>query len=188
MELDSRGHQCLLDDYGGVSGKNLFQTDASINRGNSGGPLLDEQGEMVGVNSMIARKAVDGLTITDVNFSIKSNVALNWLSGLGYRFAANQQVPSRSRGDVTTTLRQPKRMPVQPTEKVGSIKVEPLKEEVSERFVKSGEKGKAKGPGAGEILTEKKPYDMDELVAAMQEMENMMEEMKAKIREFKKRR
>ncbi len=60
------------EDYGGVSGKHLFQTDASINRGNSGGPLLDENGAMIGINSMIARKASDGLTITDVNFSIKS--------------------------------------------------------------------------------------------------------------------
>ena len=72
--------------YGGVPGKNLFQTDASINRGNSGGPLLDTRGNMVGINSMIARKAADGLTITDVNYSIMSSVALNWLAGLGYRF------------------------------------------------------------------------------------------------------
>jgi serine protease Do len=73
-------------DYGGVAGKNLFQTDASINRGNSGGPLLDEDGHMVGINSLIARKAADGLTITDVNYSIMSDVALNWLAALGYRF------------------------------------------------------------------------------------------------------
>jgi serine protease Do len=72
--------------YGGVPGKNLFQTDASINRGNSGGPLLDTRGNMVGINSMIARKAADGMTITDVNYSIMSSVALNWLAGLGYRF------------------------------------------------------------------------------------------------------
>ena len=80
-------------DYGGISGKNLFQTDASINRGNSGGPLLDETGDMIGINAMIARKAADGLTITDVNFSIRSSVAINWLSDRGYRFAA---VPKES--------------------------------------------------------------------------------------------
>ena len=76
------------EDYGGVRGKHLFQTDASINRGNSGGPLLDEKGTMIGINSMIARKASDGLTITDVNFSIKSQVAIDWLRQKGYRFAA----------------------------------------------------------------------------------------------------
>lgn len=76
--------------YGGVPGKHLFQTDASINRGNSGGPLLDQQGTMIGINSMIARKAADGLTITDVNFSIRSKVALDWLDKNGYHFTAVQ--------------------------------------------------------------------------------------------------
>ena len=80
-------------DYGGVPGKNLFQTDASINRGNSGGPLLDESGNMIGINSLIARKAPDGLTITDVNYSIQSQVALDWLSAQGYYFASYQAQP-----------------------------------------------------------------------------------------------
>lgn len=70
--------------YGGVQGKDLFQTDASINRGNSGGPLLDDQASMIGINSMIARKAADGLTITDVNFSIRTKVAIDWLNQNGY--------------------------------------------------------------------------------------------------------
>ena len=80
-------------DYGGVPGKNLFQTDASINRGNSGGPLLDENGRMIGINSLIARKAADGLTITDVNYSIQSQVALDWLSSQGYFFSALDEKP-----------------------------------------------------------------------------------------------
>ncbi len=94
-------------DYGGVHGKNLFQTDASINRGNSGGPLLDEQGIMIGINSMIARKAADGLTITDVNFSIKSNVALNWLNRKGYHLTATRSVPSKSGETVETVSGMP---------------------------------------------------------------------------------
>ena len=77
--------------YGGVQGKNLFQTDASINRGNSGGPLLDDQASMIGINSMIARKAADGLTITDVNFSIRTKVAIDWLNQNGYTISAVQQ-------------------------------------------------------------------------------------------------
>ena len=40
----------------------------------------------------------------------------------------------------------------------------------------------------GRVLTEKKSYNLDELIAGMQEMEDMMEEMRGTIEEFKKRR
>lgn len=64
----------------GVKGKDAFQTDASINRGNSGGPLLDTKGRQIGINTLIARKAKDGMTITAVNFSLKIGFAKRWLS------------------------------------------------------------------------------------------------------------
>lgn len=38
----------------------VIQTDASINHGNSGGPLLDSNGEVIGVNSQIQSGGVDG--------------------------------------------------------------------------------------------------------------------------------
>lgn len=39
---------------GGVTIRDMIQTDASINPGNSGGPLLDSAGELIGMNTMIA--------------------------------------------------------------------------------------------------------------------------------------
>ena len=41
---------------GGVTIKDMIQTDSSINPGNSGGPLLDSQGNVIGMNTMIVSK------------------------------------------------------------------------------------------------------------------------------------
>jgi S1-C subfamily serine protease len=50
----------------------VIQTDAQINSGNSGGPLLNAQGEVIGVNSQIAR--ADGSTGSiGIGFAVPSN-------------------------------------------------------------------------------------------------------------------
>jgi serine protease Do len=69
----------------GVRGNHIFQTEASLNRGNSGGPLLNEDGQMIGVNTSIARKAADGLAIMGINFAVQSDVAREWLQSVGLR-------------------------------------------------------------------------------------------------------
>lgn len=43
----------------GFTLSNAVQTDAAINRGNSGGPLLDGQGRVIGVNAQIADSGVN---------------------------------------------------------------------------------------------------------------------------------
>ncbi len=70
-----------------VKGKNVFQTDTALNRGNSGGPLLDRRGYMVGVNTNIARRGSGDLAITGVNFALKSSVVNNWLGQQGVMLA-----------------------------------------------------------------------------------------------------
>jgi S1-C subfamily serine protease len=41
---------------GGVTIRDMIQTDAAINPGNSGGPLLDSAGQLIGMNTMIYSK------------------------------------------------------------------------------------------------------------------------------------
>jgi serine protease Do len=69
----------VVKDFQGVDGKDVFQTEASVNRGNSGGPLIDAYGHMVGINTCISRRAADGLAITSINFSLKSSVPVEWM-------------------------------------------------------------------------------------------------------------
>ena len=76
-----------VDNFNGVKGKQVFQTETGLNRGNSGGPLLDGEGRMIGVNTAIARLASDGMPITSISFSLESGVARTWLREQGVTFA-----------------------------------------------------------------------------------------------------
>ena len=53
----------------------LLQTDAAINHGNSGGPLVNLQGEIIGINVMILRGNIGGDITEGLGFSIPSNTA-----------------------------------------------------------------------------------------------------------------
>ena len=75
-----------FDNFNATKGKSVFQTEAGLNRGNSGGPLLDTGGRMIGINTAIARLSSDGVAITNISFSLKSNVAKRWLRDQGVSF------------------------------------------------------------------------------------------------------
>jgi S1-C subfamily serine protease len=47
----------VVQGAGGVSIRDMIQTDAAINPGNSGGPLLDSAGQLIGMNTMIFSKS-----------------------------------------------------------------------------------------------------------------------------------
>jgi serine protease Do len=68
----------------GVQLEGLLQTDAAINSGNSGGPLLDVEGRVIGVNTAIIQSA------QNIGFSIPieqaSDLIETTLSGVGRPF------------------------------------------------------------------------------------------------------
>jgi S1-C subfamily serine protease len=62
---------------------NAIQTDAAINHGNSGGPLIDRHGDVVGINAQIADPSVTGTNANaGVGFAIPIDLAKRALANL----------------------------------------------------------------------------------------------------------
>lgn len=59
----------------GLGEQQYIQTDAAINQGNSGGPMFNAEGEVIGINTAIFTTG----GATGVGFALPSNIA-NWIS------------------------------------------------------------------------------------------------------------
>src|SRR5262245_37863116 len=66
------GKHTSKESIGGISKVELFQTDAAINQGNSGGPMFNMAGEVVGIVSQILTNSGG---FQGVGFAVTSNVA-----------------------------------------------------------------------------------------------------------------
>jgi len=100
----------------------LIQTDAAINTGNSGGPLVNLRGEVVGLNTLIVRSDKSGRSLVEgLGFAVPSNVvrglADEWIDSipradLGAELVhidpaiARQNNLSRGTGAIVTAVRE----------------------------------------------------------------------------------
>ena len=64
-----------IDTGNGYQIENLIQTDAAINHGNSGGPLVNLAGEVIGINTLVVRNTNSGDVAEGLGFAIPMNTA-----------------------------------------------------------------------------------------------------------------
>jgi serine protease Do len=84
---------------------NYIQTDAAINFGNSGGPLINARGEVIGINSAVSRQA------TSIGFAIPINQAKLILPQLRERGHVQRGYIGVALRDVDPDLREPLGLP-----------------------------------------------------------------------------
>lgn len=161
-----------FENFNKTRGKHVFQTETGLNRGNSGGPLLDTEGRVVGVNTAIARLAADGLPITSISFSLKSDVARTWLREQGITV-------DRTGGPTDLPASATKPAPAKPG-------VTPSSPSQTAASGTPGPSASAQAPPAPQPQPPARPYNLDRLVSerakAEADMENMIKEMRGKLR------
>jgi len=164
-----------VDNFNGVKGKDVFQTETGLNRGNSGGPLLDGEGRMIGVNTAIARVASDGLPITSISFSLKSSVAAQWLREQGVGVGGQgggKGVRGIDRIDQTDLIDQPA--------KSVRSQAKSLQPPQSDLSLRPTMKPVVAQPIPG------RPYNLDQLISdrakAEADLDSMMSEMRGRMK------
>ena len=81
-----------LDSNAGINLENMIQTDAAINHGNSGGPLLNLSGEVIGINTAVLR-TTEGLEGSDVVEGLGFSIPVNTVKTVSSQLISVGKVP-----------------------------------------------------------------------------------------------
>ncbi len=92
----------------------LIQTDAAINSGNSGGPLINQYGQVIGINSSkMSSSYSDSASIEGIGFAIPSNEVSTIIDDLmKFGYVTGKPQLGISCQDVTETISQMYNLPV----------------------------------------------------------------------------
>lgn len=82
----------------GFSIHNVIQTDAPFSPGNSGGPLLDAAGRVIGINSQIAAAGDSGAGSVGIAFAVPIDTAKALLRSLAAKFRSAPTIRGRGPG------------------------------------------------------------------------------------------
>ncbi len=92
---------------------NLLQTDAAINSGNSGGPLINKYGQVIGINSSKMSSSYSETTIEGIGFAIPSNEVAEIIDDImEYGYVTGKPQLGISCQDVTETIADMYNLPV----------------------------------------------------------------------------
>ncbi|MDE6092392.1 MAG: trypsin-like peptidase domain-containing protein [Ruminococcus sp.] len=92
---------------------NLIQTDTAINEGNSGGPLINKKGQVIGINSSKMSSSYGSASIEGIGFAIPSNEVSQIIDDLmEYGYVTGKPQLGISCQNVTDTISQMYNIPV----------------------------------------------------------------------------
>jgi S1-C subfamily serine protease len=94
----------------GFSISDVIQTDAAINPGNSGGPLIDGDGQVIGINSQIESQSGGNVGI---GFAVPIKTAADVVSQLQNGGSVQRAYLGITGGDINPTVAQALNLPVQ---------------------------------------------------------------------------
>jgi 2-alkenal reductase len=128
--------------------EDLIQTDAAINNGNSGGPLLNKQGEVVGITTNVVRRIADQDNVYGIAFAISSKTIQPIVKAIVDRGSYPRPYIGIDHVDIDADLQAKIRLPVD-------------RGALVQRVV-AGSPAEAAGLRTGDIILKLGRYDLDE--------------------------